>query len=57
MSEVLHDVTGVFHRAGTRGRADGPVPEHADYGSFASFGDPDGNGWLLQEIRTRLPGR
>jgi hypothetical protein len=35
----------------------GPVPEHADYGSFAAFSDPDGNGWLLQEIRTRLPGR
>ena len=38
-------------------RAAGPAPEHADYGSFASFEDPDGNGWLLQEIRTRAPGR
>ena len=34
----------------------GPAPEHADYGSFASFRDPDGNGWLLQEIKVRLPG-
>ncbi len=34
----------------------GPAPDHADYGSFASFSDPDGNGWLLQEITTRLPG-
>jgi hypothetical protein len=34
-----------------------PAPEHADYGSFAVFGDPEGNGWLLQEIKTRLPDR
>ena len=34
-----------------------PAPEHADYSSFATFSDPDGNGWLLQEITTRLPGR
>ena len=35
----------------------GPAPDHATYGSFATFSDPDGNGWLLQEITTRLPGR
>jgi hypothetical protein len=40
-----------------KGRVSGPAPEHADYGSFAAFSDPDGNGWLLQEIKTRLPGR
>jgi catechol 2,3-dioxygenase-like lactoylglutathione lyase family enzyme len=57
VSESFHDVTGVFHHAGTNGRVDGPAPEHADYGSFAAFSDPDGNGWLLQEIKTRLPGR
>jgi catechol 2,3-dioxygenase-like lactoylglutathione lyase family enzyme len=57
VSESFHDVTGVFHHAGTNGRVDGPAPEHADYGSFAGFSDPDGNGWLLQEIKTRLPGR
>jgi catechol 2,3-dioxygenase-like lactoylglutathione lyase family enzyme len=57
VSETFHDVTGVFHHAGTNGRVDGPAPEHADYGSFAAFSDPDGNGWLLQEIKTRLPGR
>jgi predicted enzyme related to lactoylglutathione lyase len=34
-----------------------PAPGHADYGSFAAFSDPDGNGWLLQEIKARLPGR
>lgn len=57
VSEVFHDETGIFHHAGTEGRVGGPAPEHADYGSFVSFSDPDGNGWLLQEIKTRLPGR
>ena len=54
---VLHDVGGVFHHAGTDGRLPGPDPDGRSYASFASFSDPDGNGWLLQEIRTRLPGR
>jgi len=57
VSEVFHDAGGVFHRAGTAGRVAGPAPDHQSYGSFASFSDPDGNGWLLQEITTRLPGR
>jgi len=57
VSEPFHDVTGVFHHAGTEGRVSGPAPQHADYGSFVTFSDPDGNGWLLQEIKTRLPGR
>lgn len=57
VSEAFHDVTGVFHHAGTNGRVEGPAPEHADYGSFAAFSDPDGNGWILQEIKARLPGR
>lgn len=57
VGEVFHDATGIFHRAGSEGRVDGPAPEHADYGSFLAFSDPDGNGWLLQEIKTRLPGR
>ena len=35
----------------------GPSPEHESYASFASFSDPDGNGWYLQEVTTRLPGR
>jgi catechol 2,3-dioxygenase-like lactoylglutathione lyase family enzyme len=38
-------------------RVDGPDPEHRSYRSFASFSDPDGNGWLFQEITARLPGR
>jgi catechol 2,3-dioxygenase-like lactoylglutathione lyase family enzyme len=57
VGELFHDAGGVFHRAGTEGRVSGPDPERNDYGSFASFIDPDGNGWLLQEVKTRAPGR
>ena len=57
VSDVFHDAGGVFHHAGTQARVAGPAPDHASYGSFASFRDPDGNGWMLQEITTRLPGR
>jgi catechol 2,3-dioxygenase-like lactoylglutathione lyase family enzyme len=56
VSEVFHEGTpgARFHDAG---RVAGPSPEHSSYGSFASFSDPDGNGWLFQEVTTRLPGR
>lgn len=57
VSEVFHDVSGVFDRAGTEGRVPGPDPERRSYLSFASFSDPDGNGWVLQEITERFPGR
>jgi hypothetical protein len=57
VSEVFHDEDGVFHHAGTEARVVGPAPDHADYGSFASFSDPDDNGWVLQEVKTRLPGQ
>jgi catechol 2,3-dioxygenase-like lactoylglutathione lyase family enzyme len=57
VSEVFHDAGGVFHRAGTTGREPGPDPQRTSYASFASFSDPDGNGWVLQEITSRLPGR
>jgi catechol 2,3-dioxygenase-like lactoylglutathione lyase family enzyme len=57
VSEIFHDVGGVFHHAGTEGRVPGPDPQGTSYGSFASFEDPDGNGWVLQEVTTRLPGR
>jgi catechol 2,3-dioxygenase-like lactoylglutathione lyase family enzyme len=57
VSEVFHDAGGVFHHGGTEARVPGPAADHADYGSFASFRDPDGNGWILQEIQVRLPGR
>jgi catechol 2,3-dioxygenase-like lactoylglutathione lyase family enzyme len=51
------DVSEVFHRAGSRDRLSGPDPARTSYGSLASFSDPDGNGWLLQEVTSRLPGR
>ncbi|CAG9234561.1 Glyoxalase [Paraburkholderia caribensis] len=57
VSEVFHDVGGVFHHAGEVGRLSGPHPSRATYGSFASFSDPDGNGWVFQEVTVRLPGR
>jgi len=61
-------ISEVFHSAGVyagpdepylfgRTRVSGPDPEHGSYRSFASFSDPDGNGWLFQEITQRLPGR
>jgi catechol 2,3-dioxygenase-like lactoylglutathione lyase family enzyme len=61
-------VSEVFHNEGVyvgsdepylfgRLRVSGPDPEHRSYRSFASFSDPDGNGWLFQEITSRLPGR
>jgi catechol 2,3-dioxygenase-like lactoylglutathione lyase family enzyme len=57
VSEVWHDETGIFHHGGTEGRVPGRDPKGSSYGSWASFSDPDGNGWLLQEIKERLPGR
>ncbi len=63
------DVSEVFHSEGSvyagddepylfgQHRVSGPDPQHGSYRSFASFHDPDGNGWLFQEITTRLPGR
>jgi catechol 2,3-dioxygenase-like lactoylglutathione lyase family enzyme len=62
VSEAFHDAGGVY--VGTdepylfgRVRVAGADPERRSYRSYASFGDPDGNGWLFQEITTRLPGR
>jgi predicted enzyme related to lactoylglutathione lyase len=58
VSEVFHEAAlGGRFSAWPESRASGPAPEHGSYGSFATFTDPDGNGWLLQEITTRLPGR
>jgi catechol 2,3-dioxygenase-like lactoylglutathione lyase family enzyme len=63
------EISDVFHSAGNtfvgrdepylfgRVRVSGPDPNHGSYRSFASFHDPDGNGWLFQEVTTRLPGR
>ncbi len=59
VSEVFHPATpgAQFQPEGTSGRVGGPAPDHGSYRSFATFRDPDGNEWLLQEITTRLPGR
>src|SRR4051794_15709797 len=50
-------VSEIFHKAPGGPPLPGPDPERKSYSSFATFSDPDGNGWLLQEIKTRLPGR
>ncbi len=50
------DVSEVFHRGGG-GRLSGPDPERRSYASYATFSDPDGNSWLIQEVTARLPGR
>ena len=57
VSEVFHYAGGPFNNTGENPRVGGRDPEGRSYFSFASFEDPDGNGWLLQEITTRLPGR
>ncbi|MFF4909142.1 VOC family protein [Streptomyces sp. NPDC001260] len=67
VSEVFHDGKGVFfhghdagdvvHKGQGQERITGPHPERASYGSYATFSDPDGNGWVLQEITQRAPGR
>jgi catechol 2,3-dioxygenase-like lactoylglutathione lyase family enzyme len=54
--DVGINVSEIFH-FGPNGPVSGPDPEHRTYSSLASFSDPDGNSWLLQEITTRLPGR
>src|SRR5579862_490346 len=59
VSEVFHEGKpgARFRPAGADDRVSGPAPNHKSYGSFASFSDPDGNAWLLQEVTARLPGR
>jgi predicted enzyme related to lactoylglutathione lyase len=59
VSEAFHPAApgAQFRNDDTSGRATGPADERASYGSFATFSDPDGNTWLLQEVTTRLPGR
>jgi hypothetical protein len=57
VSEVFHDEGGILHHAGRKGRVPGPDSKGRSCRTWASFSDPDGNGWLLQEIKTRLPGR
>jgi catechol 2,3-dioxygenase-like lactoylglutathione lyase family enzyme len=57
VSEVFHFDGNLLRVAGTKGRVPGPDPEGRSYFSFATFSDPDGNSWLLQAVKSRLPGR
>jgi catechol 2,3-dioxygenase-like lactoylglutathione lyase family enzyme len=60
VSDIFHCASGFacrFDRSGTDERVTGLAPDRTTYASFAKFSDPDGNGWLLQEVSTRLPGR
>jgi catechol 2,3-dioxygenase-like lactoylglutathione lyase family enzyme len=58
VSDVFHPAApGAQFQSNGKGRVAGPAPDHASYSSFATFEDPDGNAWLLQEINARLPGR
>jgi catechol 2,3-dioxygenase-like lactoylglutathione lyase family enzyme len=59
VSAVFHAGTpgAQFQPDGANGRVSGRAPDHASYRSFATFSDPDGNSWVLQEVTTRLPGR
>jgi predicted enzyme related to lactoylglutathione lyase len=56
ISEPFHDTGGVFHHADAKRVVRGLNPQRQSYTSFASFSDPDGNGWLLQEVTVRLSG-
>ncbi|MCZ7462161.1 VOC family protein [Streptomyces sp. WMMC940] len=67
VSDVFHDAGGIFHHGHDAGdvthrlagqeRITGPHPDRASYGSYATFSDPDGNGWVIQEVTQRAPGR
>ena len=57
VTEVFHFDHNLLRVAGPKGRVPGPDPEGRSYFSFASFSDPDGNSWLLQQVTTRFPGR
>jgi catechol 2,3-dioxygenase-like lactoylglutathione lyase family enzyme len=57
VGEVFHPADGVFLHANGAARALGPAPDRSSYGSYLSFSDPDGNGWFVQEVTSRRPGR
>ena len=56
ISEPFHDAGGIFHHAGAEGLISGPNPQRKSYASYASFSDPDGNGWVFQEVTVRFTG-
>ena len=57
VSEVFHDLGGVFYHLSPAYEVPGQDPAGRDYASFARFSDPDGNGWVIQEVKHRAPGR
>ena len=57
VTDVFHDIGGVFYHRSPAYEIPGPDPDRRDYSSFARFSDPDGNGWILQEVTQRAPGR
>jgi catechol 2,3-dioxygenase-like lactoylglutathione lyase family enzyme len=57
VSGLWHDADGIFHWAGSENRVAGAHPDADSYGTYASFADPDGNEWILQQVVTRAPGR
>jgi catechol 2,3-dioxygenase-like lactoylglutathione lyase family enzyme len=54
---VFHDKGGIFYHLANEWLVPGPAPDRGSYGSFARFEDPDGNGWVVQEVTKRAPGR
>jgi catechol 2,3-dioxygenase-like lactoylglutathione lyase family enzyme len=56
VGELFYDAGGVFHHVGDEGRVGGAHPARRSYATYASFKDPDGNTWFLQEVTVRLPG-
>ena len=56
VSEPFHDAGGIFHHASADGLVSGPNPQRKSYASYAAFSDPDGNGWVFQEVTARLTG-
>jgi catechol 2,3-dioxygenase-like lactoylglutathione lyase family enzyme len=56
VSEAFHDAGGIFHHANGKSIARGPNPDRKSYASYATFDDPDGNNWVLQEVTVRLGG-
>jgi hypothetical protein len=56
ISEPFHDAGGVFHHAGGKSIVSGPNPQRQSFASYASFSDPDGNGWVFQEVTAHLSG-
>ena len=57
VTDVFHDARGLAYHTYNKVQQPGPSPNHMSYGSFVAFSDPDGDGWIVQEITKRLPGR